>query len=63
MYINFLIAAIFRRCRFDWHDTAAVISDILSFSAVGHAAVIEYIAMRKMKEKCDKRKEKSGPRT
>jgi len=34
----------------------AVISDILSLSAAGRAAVIEYISMRKMKEKCDKQK-------
>ena len=32
----------------------AVISDVLSLSATGRAAVVEYIAMRKMKEQSDK---------
>jgi len=32
----------------------AVISDILSLSAAGRAAVIEYISMRKMKEASEK---------
>ena len=40
----------------------AVISDILSLSAAGRAAVIEYISMRKMKEADDKQKGKGSPR-
>ena len=39
----------------------AVISDILSLSAAGRAAVVEYISMRKMKENCEK-KEKGSQR-
>jgi len=35
----------------------AVISDILSLSAAGRAAVVEYISMRKMKERNDREKE------
>jgi len=38
-----------------------VISAILSLDAAGRDAVLEYIAMRKMKEACDK-KEKAGRR-
>ena len=41
----------------------AVISDILSLSAAGRAAVIEYISMRKMKEDDDRQKRNGGPRS
>ena len=37
-----------------------VLNDILSLGAPGRTAVVEYIALQKMKKTCDEKKEKEG---
>lgn len=44
------------------HTAGEIVSSILSLSAAGRAAVIDYINLQMMRETCERKKEKDGRR-